>query len=122
MVLLIHHDAQPVREKHGRSTSEWMLRVETRQLLAHEVPLVQQRSICRRQLIEPVKDGLAKLLHRREGLTHLRQHAQSLSVAGPGRKSVALDVPRKADPRRQHDVRVLARGVEPADASVRKQR
>jgi hypothetical protein len=36
-----------------------MLSVQTRQLLAHEVSLVQQGAIGRGQFIEPIENGVA---------------------------------------------------------------
>src|SRR5690242_2582473 len=45
MVLFIHHDAQAVGEKHRGSRPQSMLSIQTRQLLAHEVPLVEERAV-----------------------------------------------------------------------------
>src|SRR6476661_6364705 len=51
VILLVDHDAQAVRQIHGGSAAQWMLGLEPRQLLAHEVPLEQQRTLTRVQLV-----------------------------------------------------------------------
>ncbi len=52
MILLVHHDAYPAREVHGSTRPDWLL-VQARELLAHDVTLVQEKSVLRRQLIHP---------------------------------------------------------------------
>ena len=59
MVLLVDHHAEAVGQEDGGAAPQRVLRVEPRQLLAHQVPLVQQRARRRRQLVQPVHHGLA---------------------------------------------------------------
>ena len=113
---------RPSARKTAAPRSQRMRRLQPRQLLAHEVAFVQQRPGGRRQLVEPVHDRVGHRGNRRHRLAHLRQHAQPLPVARAPGERVALDVSREANPRRQHDVRVLPRRVQPTDAAVRKQR
>ena len=59
MVFLVHHHAETVRQEHRRAAAQRMLRVEPRQLLAHQMALVEQRPRRRRQLVQPIHHRLA---------------------------------------------------------------
>ncbi len=83
--------------------------------------LMQQQTVRRRQLVDAKQYAVAQAGHFAGGVPDLREHAQPLPVPGAPGEGEALDVPRQADPCRKHDVGVVARGVQPAHASVRQE-
>ena len=86
MILLVHHDAQAVAEEHRRAAPHRMLRLEPRQLLAHEMPLVQQRPVVGGSSSTPDEDAVrAGAAPAPTRLAHLREDAQPLAVARPRR-------------------------------------
>ncbi len=105
--------------EHRGTGAQRMLRVEPRQLLAHQVPLVQERPIHRRQLVHAEQRVFLHPFDAVERLANLCEHAQPLAVARTPRERKPLDVPRQSHPRGQHDVSVRTRSVEPANAAIR---
>src|ERR1700694_1316551 len=120
MILLVHHDPDPAGQVHGSTRPDWLL-VEACELLAHDMPLVQEKSVLRRKLIHSKQDAVLYGLKSCKRFPHLGENPQPLTIARSRRKSIAFEVSRQANPRRDHDVRVLAGCVEPARAAVGKQ-
>jgi hypothetical protein len=84
MVLLVDHQADLVAEQHCGAGAHAVRAVEPRQLLAHQVPLVQQLSVQLRQLVDAQQHALRERLEVLRRLAHLRQHAQPFAVAARG--------------------------------------
>src|SRR6185437_554994 len=118
MILLVDHQPEAVGKEDRRSTPQRMLRVEPRQLFAHQMTLMEQRARRRRQILEPVHHGVTEGRNGRYRVAHLRQYAEPLAVARPAGERKTFDVPGQPDTRGQDDVGMSARGVEPTDAAV----
>ena len=103
--------------------SQRMLRLEPRQLLAHEVPLEQHRALRRPAARPPGRRQARRHVRRRcrASRTWASTRSRSPSRARAGER-IAVHVPRQADPRRQHDVGVRAGRIQPTHAAVRQQR
>jgi hypothetical protein len=84
--------------------------------------LVQQESIGWTHFVDAQQDAVRQSRHMGQCLTHLRENAKALPIPRAPRERVALDISGKANPRRQHDIRVVTGRVEPARAAVREQR
>src|SRR6266851_6767761 len=113
MIFFIHHHACAAREVHRGPASNRPLTVETSELAAYEMTLVQQQPIVRRQLIDANKNAFVERANSTHRFTHLRENPQSLSITRAAGKRVALEIARESHASRDHDVRRLARSVEP---------
>ncbi len=71
MVFFVHHQAQPVPEDNRGSAAKWMRGVQTGEFLADKVPLVEQRTVGGRQLIDPIGHRAAQRGDGRHGLSDL---------------------------------------------------
>src|SRR4051812_41984253 len=52
VILFVDHDAQSVGQIHGSTRAQRVLRLQPRQLLAHEMALEQQRAVRRPELVD----------------------------------------------------------------------
>jgi hypothetical protein len=120
MILLVYHDARRLAEIQSRAASHSLRQIQPSKLLADQVPLVEQQPVGRRHLVHAEQHPVRQGGHLRQCIPHLRQDAQPLSIPRPTRERIAFDVSREADARRQHDIGVVTRGVEPARPAVRK--
>jgi hypothetical protein len=121
VILLVDHDAQSVRQIHRRPRAQRMLRLEPRQLLAHEVPLEQQRPVAGPQLVDADEEAIVQPRQYLQGFAELDEHAEPLAVARTAGEGVAVHVPRESHARREHDVRMRPGGIQPPDSAVGKQ-
>ena len=123
MILLVDHDAQAVREIHSRAAPQRMLRDRAPPApcspggarAATPGPPAPARRRARES--SRAVAGSAATAPRAPA-----QHAQPLAIARATGERVALHVARQPDARGQHDVRVLARRVEPAHSAVGQER
>src|SRR5215203_139821 len=92
VILLVDHDAQSVRQIHRGARAQWVLRLEARQLLAHEVALEQQRAVRRTQLVDANEQAIVQSWQHLQRFAHLDQYPQALAVARPARERIAVDV------------------------------
>src|SRR4051812_8508196 len=98
MVFLVHHHPQPVRQKDRRPTPEGVLRVETRELFADEMALMEKGARSRWQLVEPIHHRLSERWSRDHRVANLRENTKPLAVACPAREGVAFDIACESDP------------------------
>ncbi len=75
MVLLIDHDARRPGEYQRRAAADRMLPIHARQLLAHQVTLVQQQSVGGRNLIQAEHHAVAQGRHDPYRLAYLLQYS-----------------------------------------------
>jgi hypothetical protein len=122
VILLIDHDAQPVAEKHGGAAPHRVLRIQTRELLAHQMPLVQEQPVAGRELVHPDEDVITQTGCRVHGVSNRGQNPQPLPVTRTCPKGKAVKVPGEPDPGGQHDPRVLPGGIQPVDPAVGQER
>src|SRR5437868_642047 len=121
MVLFVDHDANAARQIDGCSRSHRLL-VEARQLLADQMPFVEQQPVLGRELVDPHQDPILDRPKAAERLSHLGKDSQPLAVARSRRECIALEIPGQTNSGRYNDIGVLARCIEPAGTAVRKQR
>jgi hypothetical protein len=108
MILLVYHDACRLAEIQSRPASHSLRQVQSRELLADQVPLVEQQPVGRRHLVHAQQHAVRQRGHVRQGFAHLREDPQPLPVSCPSRERIPFHIPCEADPRRQHDVGVIA--------------
>ncbi len=119
VVLLVDHHAHgiDVGEVDGRPARRTALLL-AQQVPRHEPALQEDAPRADRHVGEleqiPAPEGLGAP-HR---LLEPPKHGLAVVDPGPGAEGVALEVPREPDPGRQHDVGVVAAGLEPAQPVV----
>src|ERR1700720_1439755 len=119
MVLFVDHDADAARQVDSRACSDRLL-VQASELLADQMPLVKEKSVFGRQLVHPHEHPVFDRAEARERFTDLRKNSQPLAVPRSRGKGVALEISRQPDSGRDDYVRMLARCIEPARATVGK--
>src|SRR5690242_13764459 len=117
VIFLVDHDSDPAGQIYRRPGANRLV-VQTRQLFADQVTLVQQQPIVWRQLVHAQQDSVFNRTQAAECLSYLGQDPQPLSVARPRSKGVALEVSRQTDSGRDDDVGVLAGRIQPACTAV----
>ena len=121
MVLLVQHDPEPVLDQQGGPRFDQSRRIEARQFLAHQVPLMQQLPLDRIQLVHPEPGGVAHAGGLPAGLLHLLQYLLPLPGRIPGTEAMAAEVPRQPHPGGKHQVTVGTGGVQPPHAPIGQQ-
>ena len=79
-------------------------KIETSQLPAHQMALVEQKPVFRRHLIDAQHQSVFESANGTHRLLNLGQNPQTLPIASPARKRIALEISGKPDSRRDHDV------------------
>ena len=121
VILLVEHHPDPLLDQHRGPRSHPAVGVETGQLLAHEVPLVQQLPVDPVQPVQPEPGGPAEQ-HRLPGRALDRsQDLLALGLGVPSLEHVAGQVPGQPDPGGEHQMARRPAGVQPADAPVGQQ-
>src|SRR6266513_1150386 len=121
VVLFVDHDADAAREVDS-CASPYRLIVQSSQLLAHQMALVQQQPVLGGKLVDPNEHSVFDRSQAGESFANLRKDSKPLTVARSRSEGIALQVAGQPDPRGDHDVGVLAGGIEPAGTTIRKQR
>jgi hypothetical protein len=120
MILFVHHYARAARQMNSRAAFHRTLRVETRELAAHKMSLVQQQTIFRRQFIDANEHTLIESANSVHCIANLRQNAQTLAVPRSAGEGIALEIPRETNASGYHDVGTFTGRIEPSDSAVRK--
>ena len=97
MVLLVDHHPHRSLHQQCRPRPRPCFAVEPRELLAHQMALVQELALSPLELVEPERHSPAQPVARCPRFGHAREHGRAVGVAGTLAENVALQVAREPD-------------------------
>jgi hypothetical protein len=111
MVLLVEHHPDPVLDQHRGARTHPSVRIQPRQLLAHEMPLVQQLPLGAVEPVEPELGRVAQEYRLPSRPLDGGQDVLPLRLGGASLEHAPRQVPREPDPGGEHQVTGGAAGI-----------
>src|SRR5919112_3072321 len=121
MVLFVHHDSKPILDQQRGAGAYPSIGVQARQLLADQMPLVQQLSIGSLQPVEAELDGSSEQYRVPSRRLNGGQNVLSFGLRVPALEHPAGEIPGQPDAGREHQVTGRPAGIEPAHSAIGQQ-
>ncbi len=118
VILLVEHHPDPVLDQERGPRAHPPVAIQPRQLLAHQVPLVQQLPVDPVQPVEP-EPGRPVEQHRFPGgPLHRVEDLLPLGLGAPPLEDAIGEIAGQPDPGREHEMAGRPARVEPADPAI----